>query len=299
MTTPAPGPQKGPHSYKFGNLLNHPRHADTNILISEGILKDNAILAVVGPSKSFKSFALNTLATDLVLQRNMFGAYRSDHGRIAKAFNISRPCKVLMIEQEIGEDDLEDRLVPIYRSLSPNEQALMRENLITRSLDHDLQLDTDIGRRRLLEVVKADRPDVLILDPLIEFHTSNENDTQGMAKVMRAFDLLRESLAPLAIIFSHHEGHSTANPRQGIDRFRGNTVVGAKIDSALLVTVHNRRALQLRIDFVIRRGKPLDSLFLELNADTLRGDFLCWYRDPARKTKLAKMELEDLGVTVQ
>jgi hypothetical protein len=285
-------------TYPFGELLAHPRHAATNVLIGDGLLKDNAILAVVGPSKSFKSFILNTVATDLIVKRNLFVAHRVVHGRHSKAFEMTKPCRVLLIEQEIGEDDLEDRLSPIYAGLAPAEQSLMRANLFTHSLDHTLQLDTVSGYNQLTEVVASIRPDVLIMDPLIEFHTSNENDTQGMAKVMRTFDKLRETFAPLAIIFSHHEGHAQQNPRIGIDRFRGNTVVGAKVDSALLVTVHNRRQLQLRLDFVLRRGKPLDSLYVSLD-DALRAQFLCWYRDPEKKKKLANLEEEGASLLMQ
>ena len=285
-------------TFQFADLLNHPRHAETNVLIAEGLLKDNSILAAVGPSKSFKSFVLNTLATDLIVKRNLFATYRSDHGRHSVAFETTRPCKVLLIEQEIGEDDLEDRLKSIYKGLIPAEQDLMRQNLYTHSLDHTIQLDTPDGNKRLVDIVGDIKPDVLMLDPLIEFHTANENDTQGMARVMRTFDTLRERFKPLAIVFSHHEGHSQVNPRQGIDRFRGNTVVGAKVDSAMLITVHNRRALQLRVDFVLRRGKPLDSLYVNLD-DNLRAQFMCWFRDPSKKQKLAKLEFEDVDLLVQ
>ncbi len=286
-------------TYTFAELLNHPRQAETNVLISDGILKDNAILAAVGPSKSFKSFLLNTLAVDLVVKRNLFASHRSAHGRHDLAFTIEKSCRVLLIEQEIGEDDLEDRLKPIYNGLAPHEQELMRSSLFTHSLDHTIQLDTLAGYAKLAKVVEKFRPTVLMLDPLVEFHTSNENDTQGMSKVMRTFDMLRETFAPLAIVFSHHEGHvNAANPRQGIDRFRGNTAVGAKVDSALLVTVHNRRSLQLRVDFVLRRGKPLDSIYMSLD-DNLRGQFLCWYRDPTKKQKLARLELEDTEMMLQ
>lgn len=283
---------------KFGELLNHPRAIATNDLISEGVLKNNALLAIAGLAKSFKSFVMNTVAVDLIVQRNLFAAHRSDHGRMSQALIVQKPCRVLLIEQEIGEDDLEDRLKPIYSSLSLEQREMMQENLFTHSLDHTVQLDTQPGFVRIARIVEKIRPDVLFLDPLIEFHTTNENDTQGMSKVMRTFDLLRETFNPLAICFSHHEGHQTQNPRQGIDRFRGNTVVGGKIDSALLVTVHNRRALQLRIDFVLRRGKPLDSLFINLD-DSLRAQFMCWFRDPTKKTKLAKLELEDLDGMIQ
>jgi hypothetical protein len=285
-------------TYQFEQLLNHPRQAETNILIGDGILKNNSILAVVGLSKSFKSFILNTIAIDMIVGRNLFSAYHNTHGRLSKAFEVDHASRILLIEQEIGEDDLEDRLKPIYDGLVKGQQDLMKENLFTHSLDHRIQLDEFTGYQKLADIVDGIRPEVLILDPLIEFHTSNENDTQSMAKVMRTFDKLREDFPPLAIIFSHHQGHSQQNPRQGIDRFRGNTVVGAKVDSAILVSVHNRNALQLRMDFVLRRGKPLDSLYVNLD-ESLRAEFLCWNCDPKKKGKLAKLEGEGASLLVQ
>jgi hypothetical protein len=71
-------------------------------------------------------------------------------------------------------------------------------------------------------------------------------------------------------------------------------VVGGKVDGAILVNVHNRGARILRLDFVLRRGRPIDSLYVKLDGDTLRSDFLCWYRDADRKRKIGKSDDEDL-----
>jgi len=272
-------------TFCFKDLLAYDFPIPDNDLIREGILKNDALLEIIGAAKSYKSFIANAFCIDLITGRNLFGTYRSDHGRNAVAFETVKKCRVLMIEQEIGAQDLRDRLRPLYGSLSPGEKMLMEENLFTHSFDHTIQLDSAAGVGRLFDLVEEYRPNVLILDPLVEFHTTNENDTQGMAKIARVFDYLREKFNPLAIIFTHHEGHPTAILRDGIGRGRGSSVIPGKIDSAINVSVFNRATLQLKIDFTIRRGKPIDSLHVQVNQDTLRPNFLYWHRDKTKGQK--------------
>src|SRR6266576_2217666 len=109
-------------TYAFRDLLNHPRKPDTDAIVEEGILKKNSLMVIGGPPKSYKSFISNTIAIDLVVGRHLFTAMRSDHGRHVHAFDVRAPQKVLIFEQEIGEDDIEDRIKPIYEILSPEHQ---------------------------------------------------------------------------------------------------------------------------------------------------------------------------------
>jgi hypothetical protein len=292
MSTDANSPFR---TFTFGELRTWHPPVENNVLIGGGLLNDDSMMGMVGAAKTFKSLLDLTTIADLLTARPLFGAHRSDHGRnTLAAFPIRQSRKVLLIEQEMGPLDMRERLLPIYNSLSAAQQAVFDENLLVRSFDHTIQLDTVDGTRILEGILARHRPDVLILDPLIEFHTSNENDTQSMNKIMRGLDAMRQKYRPLALIFIHHEGHPTTTPRQGIGRFRGNTVIGGKVDSAILVNVHNRPARILRLDFVLRRGRPIDSLYVQLDADTLRAEFLCWHRDPERKRKIGKSDDEDL-----
>lgn len=281
-------------TFQFKELRRYQFPISINDLVAEGILKHNCIWEIIGQAKAYKSFVLNTIAVDLITMRNLFAATRMVGGQsYSKAFEVKKACRVLYIEQEIGAQDLKERLVPLYQSLSQSEADLMDENLFTKSFDHSLQLDTENGRQRLSALVAQHKPNVLILDPLVEFHTSNENDTQAMAKVARTFDYLREHFHPLAIIFSHHEGHPTAVSRNGINKGRGSSAIPAKIDTALNVTVHNRDAHTLKLDFTLRRGKPIDSFYVKLEAETMRGTFLCWKKDSKRNGKLPKADVNE------
>ncbi len=274
-------------TYPFSELRNHPRKSDTNSLIEEGILKDNAIMFVGGPPKSYKSFVSNTVAVDLIVGRNLFTAIRSDHGRHSLAFNIPKPQRVLIFEQEIGEDDFEDRLKPLYESLLPDKQKLMDDNLFTHSLDHSLQFDTPEGLRLIDEVIGDIKPSVTIFDPLIEFHTSDENSPTAMAKVMRCLDWLRER-HKFATIIDHHAGKEGVIKRSGGDAMRGASSIYGKLDTYLALKPVNRNASLIEAEFTVRRGKPICPFYLQLNPLTMRADFKDWKsRASQEKTKNA------------
>lgn len=277
-------------TYSFRNLLGHERKQEDNVLISEGILKNNAIGILGGPPKSYKSFITQSLAVDLAIgSSSLFLASRKNHGRDQIAFSITRPLRILVLEQEVGEDDLEDRLKPLYESLPDDHKDLMCNNLFTHSLDHDLQLDKKEGMQAMESIVGEVKPDVLILDPLIEFHTSNENDTQSMSTVLRNLDLLREKFNPLAVWINHHEGKEGAVPREGADRLRGNSVIYGKGDTFLMLRVANPNAMIVNCSFTLRRGKRIKPFAVKIDSTSLRTFFHKWGSE-----KIANGEVADI-----
>lgn len=273
-TTLAPQKVK---TYSFRELLNHPRHAETNSLIAEGILKNNSMFVLGGPPKAYKSFLTLTAAADLAIgASSLYLAHRTNHGRQQPAFEITKACRVLVMEQEVGEDDLEERLKPLYESLPPEHQEMMLNNLFTHSLDHTLNLDKKDGYAAICDIISQVKPDVLMMDPLIEFHTSNENDTQAMSYVMKNLSLIRQSFDPLAIWLSHHEGKETMMKREGADRLRGNSVIYGKGDTFLMIHVANRNAMVVNCEFTLRRGRPIRPFSVKVDETSLRVGFNKW-----------------------
>lgn len=283
-------------TFTLGNLLTHEFPADNNSIIDEGILKDNSILGLAGPAKSGKSLILNTIIANVVTGQPLFGAYRTNHGRaVIPAFQVLRPQRVLLLEQEIGSQDLRDRLRPLYESHSSEQRKLLSDNLLCHSLDYRLQLDT--SPHNLSALVQQYRPGILALDPFIEFHTSNENDTQSMRKILHHLDQIRQSYN-LAVIITHHTGKEGMTPKQGLDLFRGSSVFAGKIDSAILIHNHGLNTGQSRLDFVIRRGKPIKPVFVGVDENDLVTRFICWASDPKKKEKLVKLDIENMDVVM-
>lgn len=279
-------------TFTLGELFDHKFPADTNSIVDEGILKDNSILVIAGPPKAGKSLILNTILANIITGQPLFNAYRGNHGRASPAFKVLRPQPVLLIEQEIGSEDLRDRLRPLYDSHTLEQRNLLREGLMCHSLDYRLQLDT--SPQLLYDLVARYKPSILALDPFIEFHTSNENDTQSMRKVLHNLDEIRQK-CKLAVILTHHMGKESMTPKQGLDLFRGSSVLAGKIDTGILIHNHGINTGQSRLDFVIRRGKPIKPLYVGTGEDDLVTRFICWANDPKRKEKLVKLDIETMG----
>lgn len=263
-------------TYRLADLLTA-TFPEEDCLIEEGLLPLSGIMVIGGPPKAYKSFILNTVVTNLAIGGSVFWATHSNHGRTEEIFSVTRPCRVLLFEQEIGEADLRTRLASIVDSLDPHQQSLMRQNVFTHSCDHSIQFDTEQGLGTMDRIISEIEPDVVCLDPLIEFHTSDENSTKEMSQVLRHLDYLREKHG-FATIINHHTGKPSQDKyREGPDALRGNSVIFAKGDSYLMLNPINRNAGLVRVEFTIRRGKPIKAVDLKLDWATLRANFLCFY----------------------
>lgn len=264
-------------------LFNH-TFTESPYLINEGILNEQGIMVVGGPPKAYKSFVLNTLCSHLTTGTNLFGAQRISHGRSYPAFCVERTCKVLLFEQEIGDISLRDRLVPLANSLPAESRELFMRNLYTHSCDRNLRLDEDKGINAVADLARKVKPDVLIFDPLVEFHHGDENSTKDMSRVMRGLDWLRDRLKA-AIILSHHCGKAN-DMRAGADALRGSSAIYGKGDAYFMLSVHNKGAAIVRIEPTLRRGIPIRDFLVRLDWESCSVRFYDWASSKASKAAL-------------
>jgi RecA-family ATPase len=260
----------------FSELRNKEFPPD-QFLVGDGLLPKNGLLFIGGPPKSYKSFVMQTMVIDMCVGRNLFGANRKRPGnKVELAFAVEQPQRILFLEQEIGFYDIRERILPAYEHLLPSERARVDENLFIHSRDHTMMLDSPEGCKRIEEVIQRVKPTVVCFDPLIEFHTADENSTQDMAKVLHHIDILRNTYG-FATIISHHTGKpNKQNPREGPDLLRGNSVIFGKGDAFLMLTPVSRNNGTLKVDFTIRRSKPLSPMELYLDWTELRAKFHKW-----------------------
>lgn len=279
----------------LGDLLTK-TFPPTNYIIGSGLLNQGSLMFIGGPPKSYKSFMMNTLLISLVTGKSLFGATRKTSGGRHKpedVFPIPIPQRILLLEQEVGEEDLQQRFLPIMPSLSPAEQKLCAENMFVHSCDYNMLLDTVEGRKYISGIVKDIKPTVLAFDPLIEFHTSNENDTQAMARIMHNITVLRQDHKLSTLVNHHTSKPSQESPRRGPDLLRGSSVMFGKGDTFLMLN-KTERELEIKVDFTLRRAKPVSNVYVRLNSGTLMFEFVKWAM--ARKPDTAVDQiLEDLG----
>ena len=256
-------------------------------IIGDGLLGEQAILIIGGPPKSYKSFLVNTLIQHLTSATPLFSASRSTH----IYFNIPKANRVLLLEQEIGGYDLRERLLGLAQQLPPHQQEQLMDNLFVQSCDHNMRLDSIAGRTYLAEMIHEVKPQVVILDPFIEFHDADENSTREMSHMLHNLDWLRERLHFATVIVHHTAKLNDFNSlRSGPDLLRGSSVLQGKADSFLMVQLLKTDPTpELRLQFTLRRGKPIGRMILVAGMDqegepNCKFDFHRWEDEKAAAT---------------
>ncbi|NTW87762.1 MAG: AAA family ATPase [Desulfobulbaceae bacterium] len=183
------------------------------ILNSEhgAVLTAGGILQLTGQGKIGKSMLVLGIAFPLAL------------GRDALGFGMSKPRKVFYLNGENSPGTMQDRLRCLrdYFCIDHEEAELVRQNLLFASVGLPLPKPEAMKEMRgnLAEV----RPDVLIIDPLKNFFSGEENSADDMRKFMGA---VRELMAEfnLTVIIVHHTGK---RPNEAdIYTGRGSSVLG-------------------------------------------------------------------------
>jgi hypothetical protein len=262
------------------NALLQMKFMGENSIIGSGLLNQGAILIIGGPPKSYKSFILNSIAYHLATGTNLFGVTRKDkHDKIHEVFPIAKPQRILILDQEIGFQDLQDRFHQLLAAIPHEHQELCLKNIFFHSCDNSMQLDnTTTGIGHIASLIRSCEPNVVAFDPLIEFHTGDENSSQDMARAFRGLDTLRE-IHHFATIINHHmskPARSGNGERTGPDNLRGSSVIYGKGDSILTLRADGRAYGKVYVQFKLRRGRPLTDLVLQVNQDTLLTTFMGW-----------------------
>jgi RecA-family ATPase len=236
-------------------------------IVGRGILPVNGKLVIGGEPKSRKSYFALNVAIDLARGRPLFNAfYDSDTGENKKPiFPVTRSYKVLYIENEIGHEGLQERLLPMLGGVLDDPMSLY----IT-SRDLSLRMDQEEGKKLLNQQIASVLPDVVIIDPLAKFHHLDENSSQEMGYVLRTGDEWIRDFG-CSVVYIHHTGHANPMaPRVGGDRLRGSTAIFGDADSIIIVentSGKNAPEPTLKLTFELRRGKPMRDHFLKVNLD--------------------------------
>lgn len=227
-------------------------------IIGRGILPVKGKLIIGGAPKTGKSFFILNVAIDLAMGRPLFNAHYSSKQAVFPVYERNR---VLYIEQEVGEIGLQTRLKSLLL-----DEPMTGVNLFIKSRDTNLRMDTEKGQEAIAEEIAAVKPDVVILDPLAKFHLVDENSSQHMGAMMRVGDGWIEKYG-CAVIYVHHTGHQNPqNPKRGGDKLRGSTAIFADADSIIIVerqSASNIKEPVLQLNFELRRGEPLEAIYIK------------------------------------
>ncbi len=157
------------------------------------VLTAGGILQLTGAGKIGKSMLLLNIAYGLALGRNVLG------------FGISRSRKVLYLNGENSPGTMKERLTLLrdYFCIDEDQEIKIRENLQFCSVALLLPKPEALGeiRGNLSEI----RPEILILDPLKNFFSGEENSSDSMRDFMAAIRKLILEFS-VTVIILHHTG---------------------------------------------------------------------------------------------
>jgi RecA-family ATPase len=257
--------------------LYHKVFPPDNRLVSSGLLDYGTLMFIAGPPKTNKSLVVMTMLCQLASGQPLLSVNRRDKwGKEHPVFMVQKPCRILYLEQEVGEQDLHARFHSMleYRSEVEIEAAL--DNIYTHSCDRDLRLDTLKGREMIEALVVQHKPDIVVFDPLKEFHYCDENSSKEMGLIFANLDQLRDKYKFASIFIHHTKKPSALSDGDSPDSLRGSSYLFGKGDTFLMLQAKNKAATKISVSFTIRRAKPINSLQLIRNPETLRMEFEKW-----------------------
>jgi len=234
-------------------------------LIGRGILPAKGKLIIGGPPKTNKSWLTLNLALDLVRGRPGLGALYKNGNQVLP---IHKQFRVLYIEQELGDEGLRDRLKGHDAEHPGLATDLECQGLpfFVKTRDTAMRLDTPDGRDFINAEIDSVKPDLVIFDPLSKFNLVDENSAQETGAVMRAVDHIIEDFGCAICIVHHTSKPFKDDVREGLNRLRGSSAIAGDMDSFIEVTRlsddHHPEPV-LRLDFTLRRGEPIERLFVK------------------------------------
>lgn len=188
-----------------------------------------------------------------------------------------RSCRVLLIEQELGEMGLKKRVEKIYTPEEIRRQGFMADQFLYVSKVPELKLDTAKGCQLLYDLCEEVQPNVLMLDPLGRFHGYNENDNTEMGKLWGTLDELQKMFAHngMALVVSAHmlkrqdirAGFDNLDPYQirGASKSFDNVDAVITTDRTHDLDTKGHKAWAVKCRFTLRHGESPDDMVLNFN----------------------------------
>jgi RecA-family ATPase len=212
-------------------------------------------MLIVGDVKTFKSYLALNMSYDMAAGTQILGYW-----------DVIRPLSVLYIEAEVGEFEVIERGEKIYTN---KVDPTAYENLHIVSKDLRIQLDTPDGLQLLEQAIVDAAPDVVVLDPIVEFHSHDENKATEMKKMFAPIRKLMQKYHCALIVVHHTTKLSDYRPGNNPASARGSYLAGAantilnvvkplKKDDSPIVQIH----------FTVRAARAPKDITLKFDEET-------------------------------
>lgn len=224
-----------------------------NRWLVDALLPRGALTVLAGPPKVGKSLLALSLAVAVASGQPFLG-------------RAVQPGPVFFWALEDGPDRLRARLRAILGRAGDDPVA--RAAALPLHLSWAQTSGQPETLRRFFAEVYRHHPVLLVLDPLREFHSRDENNSARMAGLLRPLRSLARS-ENLAVLLVHH---TRKDDHRSFAAIRGSSAIFAAVDGALLLTAPPDRPNALLLQASLRDATPADPLHLALAPDLIFTD---------------------------
>lgn len=234
-------------------------------LISDGVLLDQTLLLITGRQKARKSFLALNFGMAIAAGESFAG------------FKIAKPDKVLVLSAEGGYYPNRERIKIMHKNLknksTDNFQIANSVRILFDNEDNIVELD---------KVLKEIKPKVLIIDPLVKFHCSNENSANEMANVFRNLRTLMND-NQISVILVHHDGKDESKGA------RGSSSILGEYDSSINISA-SKSSQTHTLKFDMRHVETPENREIKFNTRTN------WFEENIVLSKIQNIVAENVGL---
>jgi len=197
-------------------------------------LKTSTIDQYWGDAFIFEKSRVLLLGKPKIGKSNWLGAFAAGAttGTDFMEVPFSRPLKVIWFQAEIIAEFLKRRIEVYYRRFAadPEVQRIGYDNLIISGrLRKNLMRDADI--QAFSDEIAFHKPDIVMIDPVINFFDGEENNNSDIRRLMDRIDMLME-MNNVSVILAHHTGKERADDKSFLSA-RGGSVFAGWFDSGI------------------------------------------------------------------
>lgn len=229
------------------------------MIIENGMLPEKSIMIVGGQPKTGKSLLVLNVAFCMATRQRWFD------------FNIPKCNKILFIQAENSYDNQRRRLKRLYKATEPPYTMKSPDKgMLMLSEPFSFKIDDNKDFLRLKHMIEFEKPNVVIIDPLINFHNCDENDNAAMGSVMEKLREITESLDISIIIVHHTRKPGLVDNKSGVS-LRGAGVIFGSVDTIVILSAEKNDAgtVEHYLDFELRNDESPERMYVELDREIL------------------------------
>ena len=227
---------------------------EPKMILDEGIFPERGVLILGGQPKTGKSLVSMNIAMAIATGDKWLD------------FDVSHERKVLILQAENSYYNMRRRIKCMV-----DQQSLTR-GMLTISDPASLKINDHKDFCLLEDLVDEHESEVLIIDPLVYFHSVDENDNAAMGMVMEQLRNLANN-HNVAIIIVHHAKKAGMVDSTGGSNLRGASSVFGSVDTAIILSRDvnaETDEVTYSLDFELRNGENPERMYLSLDQDTLQ-----------------------------